>query len=92
MNNNRYNDPNSNNPVSLILAEKQTQTELEGIVLTSILNYRKPVLTKFLAKKLKMERTDLVIVLNSLQKKGFVSWKTTKPKDDDLVCGWIKCS
>ena len=76
--------------MSLILAQKQTLTELEGIVLTSILNYRKPVLTKFLAKKLNMERTDLMIQLNQLQKKGFISWKSTKPKDDDLVCGWIK--
>ena len=82
--------------MSLVLAEKQTQavsptsSELEGIVLTSILNYRKPVLTKHLAKKLKIERTDLVIVLNSLQRKGLVSWKNTKPKDNDLICGWIK--
>jgi len=75
--------------VSLILAEKTT-TEIEGLVLTSILNYRKPVLTKFLAKKLNMERTDLMIVLNSLHRKNLIAWKTTKPKDDDLICGWIK--
>ena len=75
--------------MSLILAEKST-SELEGIVLTSILNYRKPVLTKFLAKKLKMERPDLVTILNSLQRKGLITWKTTKPQDDDLICGWFK--
>lgn len=78
--------------MSLVLAEK-TQTilsELEGIVLTSILNYRKPVLTKHLAKKLKMDRTDLVMVLNRLQNKNLITWKNTKPKDEDLSCGWIK--
>lgn len=62
----------------------------EAIVLASILKYRKPVKTKHLARKLNMNRIELVSILNILNKQNLICFQKVTMKNDDIVYGWIK--
>ena len=71
-------------------------TESQSIILTKLGGYTKPVKTKHLADRLRMDRSDLVADLNQLRSRGavrFVKGINQKEKDhrgrDDINFGWV---
>ena len=54
--------------------------------------YNKPVKTKHLAKRLKVDSTELMVIINKLRGKGKVDFKpqTDKFSDEPFGWGWVK--
>jgi len=68
---------------------------LQNRILTKLRGYGKPVKTKHLAKRLNIERADLVASLNQLRSKGAIAYiKTVNDLQDsrgreDISFGWV---
>lgn len=78
--------------VALVLAEQKEQPLFEGIVLTKLKNYTKPVKTKNLATRLKVDRPRLVEMLNELKERGLIRYTSPRIKDKryrEDYYGWI---
>jgi len=73
----------------------ENRSAFEDLILQKLRGYTRPVKTKHLADRLKIERADLVGSLNKLRKEGFIKYtKEENPKSDhrgreDLNYGWV---
>lgn len=72
------------------MSEKEWISEDE--VLARLEKYRKPVKTKFLAKRLNVDSTEIMVTINKLKEKGLVAFlpQTDKFSDEPFGWGWVK--
>ena len=75
----------------------QILTTFEDLILLKLAGYSRPVKTKHLAERLKIERVDLIGSLNRLRKAGKIDYiKELNPKGDhrgreENYYGWVIC-
>ncbi len=65
-------------------------SELEKQTLVKINRYNKPVKTKHMATRLKVDRPTMAQILNVLRDRNKIKWHNPQPGDEDRYMGWIK--
>jgi hypothetical protein len=81
--------------MSIMSTVQTLERSFKDLVLTKLGGYNKPVKTKHLAQRLRIERVDLVATLNQLRKQKKIDYiKINNSKDDyrgreDISYGWV---